>query len=77
MQVAIGVYAFLQVKDSDQFKEQLARALEVTFKDYGKSSEATEATDATQRWVNIALILKKSYLKYCFIVEMLRCPIIV
>lgn len=41
------------MKDSDQFKEQLAKALEVTFKDYGKNSEATEATDATQRWVRL------------------------
>lgn len=52
MQIAIGVYAFLQVKDSDQFKEQLAKTLEITFRDYGKNSEATEATDATQRWVS-------------------------
>lgn len=51
--MAIGVYVFLQVKDTDQFKAQLTKALETTFKEYNVNKEATEATDAIQHWVSV------------------------
>ncbi|KAL3268487.1 hypothetical protein HHI36_007598, partial [Cryptolaemus montrouzieri] len=48
IQVAIGVFAFIQVKNTSDFKQQIQKGLQKTMDKYGSNTEATEAVDFTQ-----------------------------
>lgn len=51
IQVAIGVFVFLQVKDSADFKGELTKGLKKAFDQYGKNEESKEGVDATQKFL--------------------------
>lgn len=61
IQVAIGVYAFLQVKDTGDFKNQVDNYLESTFKWYNKNNEGTEATNLIQSRLKCCGIHNSNY----------------
>lgn len=50
VQVAIGIYAFLQIKNENQLRTSITVNLDKTFRD--SSHGAVEARDATQRWLH-------------------------
>ncbi|CAG9759869.1 unnamed protein product [Ceutorhynchus assimilis] len=49
IQVAIGVYAFLQIKNGAQLRQSIYKDVDKTFRD--PSPGAVETRDATQRWL--------------------------
>ncbi|XP_045473948.1 CD63 antigen-like [Harmonia axyridis] len=52
VQVAIGVFTFLQVKDSNDYKNELRKGLDKAFARYDQNNkEAMEAVDATQHFL--------------------------
>jgi len=50
IQVAIGVYAFLKIKDTNEFHNSIRQNLQKTFEAYDKNPEAKEAVEVTQRF---------------------------
>ncbi|XP_044754487.1 CD63 antigen-like [Coccinella septempunctata] len=48
IQVAIGVFAFLQVKDTADYKQNLEKGFRKAVDHYGTNKEASEAVDAAQ-----------------------------
>lgn len=52
IQVAIGVYVFLQVKNENQLRSSIRHNLDKTFKDASiNNREAMESRDVVQRWL--------------------------
>ncbi|KRT86629.1 Tetraspannin, partial [Oryctes borbonicus] len=49
LQVAVAVYAFLQIRDVDGLKEQFRKGLNTTFSRYNQDPVATETVDIIQR----------------------------
>lgn len=68
IQVAIGVFAFLQVKDSQDYKGELGKGLRKAFDRYGQNTDSTEAVDATQTFVSIVLSIYSHLNFFRFIV---------
>lgn len=50
-QVALGVFAFLEVKDEKTFKEKVEGSMNNLFNEYGKKNESTEVVDVIQKEV--------------------------
>jgi CD63 antigen len=48
IQVALGVYVYLQIKDENDFKNILRKDLRVTFQEYPRNKQAKEAFDLLQ-----------------------------
>ncbi|CAH1286644.1 unnamed protein product [Diabrotica balteata] len=51
LQVAIGVYAFLQIKDKNSFNSVLTKSMQETFDKMYVSQEANETMQVTQRFL--------------------------
>jgi len=51
IQVAIGVFAFLQVKDTNDYKGELEKGLKKAFDHYDQNKETREAVDVTQHFL--------------------------
>ena len=51
IQVALGVYAFLQLKDNDQ-RVKINEGLDTTFRGYSSSEEARETVDIIQKYLH-------------------------
>lgn len=56
IQVAIGVYAFLQIKDEATLKRIIIKNIEDDVEKYGKNPVATEYIDLIQQSVSLALV---------------------
>lgn len=63
-QVALGVFAFLEIRDEKDFKEKVEGSINKVFNGYGKNNETTELVNLIQSEVSI--ILKTMiYIIYC------------
>lgn len=51
VQVAIGVYAFLQIKNDTQLKSSIRISLDKTFKEAAYRPQAMESRDVLQKWL--------------------------
>lgn len=54
LQIALGVFAFLQVKESDgSFKKEIYKAMDKAYAKYGRDKTTTDAIDSMQQVVSI------------------------
>lgn len=52
-QIAIGVFAFLEIKDEKPFREKVEGSMNKLFNEYGKSNESTDLVNVIQSGVRI------------------------
>ncbi|CAG9858845.1 unnamed protein product [Phyllotreta striolata] len=60
LQVAIGVYAFLQIRDKTSFNQAIEDNVQKTFDAMNKSPEANETMQITQKWLQCCGVFGKS-----------------
>ncbi|XP_023011653.2 CD63 antigen [Leptinotarsa decemlineata] len=51
LQVAVGVYAFLQIKDKGKFEQTIHQSVETTFNNMYKNQESNETMQVAQRFL--------------------------
>lgn len=53
LQVAIGVFAFLEIKDEDNFKEKVEQSVTTLFNEYPTNNESMKIVDLIQSEVRL------------------------